>query len=112
MATKAETAPMVTVQATNAALQVAPGMAPGPMTMNGAGGLGAATGVHIEQVFDMMEMVSGCEAKNRYRVHTMNGPAVGPQTMFIREESECCERICCVSLQLKQLTPSTPPKTP
>jgi hypothetical protein len=101
MATKMETTPMVTtlpvVQASNAMLQVAPGTAPVPMSMNGPGGLGPATGVHIEQVFDLLEVASGCEAKNRYRVHPMNGTAVGPQTMFIREESDCFERICCVS---------------
>ena len=108
-ATKQETTPItstvVMVQATNATLQVEPGTAPAPMSMNGPGGLGTATGVHIEQVFDLLEVMSGCEAKNRYRVHPMNGTAVGPQTMFIREESDCCERICCVSqVYLQELT--------
>ena len=89
---------MVTVQATNATLQTVPGTAPGaaPAAMSMAG-LAQADGVRIEQVFDLLEVVSGCEAKNRYRVMPMQGGVPGPQTMFIKEESECCERICCVS---------------
>ena len=45
-----------------------------------------------------MEMVSGCEAKNKYAVHQLaTGPdgkaSGGQQTMYIREESECCETL-------------------
>lgn len=102
MAAKGETQPIVTVQATNATLQTVPGTGPAPAAMSMAG-LAEADGVRIEQVFDLMEVVSGCEAKNRYRVKPMVGGVPGPQTMFIKEESDCCERICCVS-RLEELT--------
>jgi hypothetical protein len=52
----------------------------------------------IRQEFAAIEMC-GCEAKNRYRVYKA-GPndrstkGLG-QTMYINEESDCFERICC-----------------
>lgn len=54
-------------------------------------------GLHINQVVDVAEMVTGCEAKNRYTCHTWSpGQELeGPQVMFIREESDGCERVCC-----------------
>jgi hypothetical protein len=54
-------------------------------------------GLHINQVIDMAEAITGCEARNRYSVHSWSpGQELeGPQIMFIREESDGCERICC-----------------
>jgi hypothetical protein len=54
-----------------------------------------STGIFIEQQFNLVEALSGCEAKNRYAVHQLVNGLPGAQTMFIREESECCQRICC-----------------
>jgi len=52
----------------------------------------------IEQRIEMLEMC-GIEAKNRYEVSTLSAdPTVrkpGYQSMYIHEESECFERICC-----------------
>jgi hypothetical protein len=69
-----ETQPMVTVQGTASSLGVRPGTAPHPAVMlHGAGQMGGATGLHIKQAFDVLEFITGCEARNRYRVHTMSG---------------------------------------
>ena len=52
----------------------------------------------IEQRIEAIELC-GIEAKNRYAVSTSSSdPTVrgpGQQSMYIHEESECCERICC-----------------
>ena len=54
-------------------------------------------GMHINQVVDIGEMVTGCEAKNRYTCHEWSPGQgnVGRQVFFIREESDGCERVCC-----------------
>lgn len=54
--------------------------------------LGQSQGVYIRQKFDLVE-ACGIEAKNKYDVR-INDES-GMQTMFIREESAACERICC-----------------
>lgn len=45
--------------------------------------------ITLKQEFAVLELF-GCEAKNRYRVM---GAAAGP--MYITEQSDCMERICC-----------------
>lgn len=55
-------------------------------------------GMEIKQQLAVMELVTGCEAKNRYHVHNWNPmtPDVpGQFCMYIKEESDGCERICC-----------------
>lgn len=49
----------------------------------------------IKQEFAAMEMCA-CEAKNRYRISEPQGEEEGGEIfLYIDEESECCERICC-----------------
>ncbi len=46
----------------------------------------------------MAEVATGCEVKNRYNVHSWSPQEpdnVGPQIMYVREESDGFERICC-----------------
>mgnify|MGYP003335626999 CR=1 FL=1 len=54
-------------------------------------------GMHINQVVDVAEMVTGCERKNRYTCHSWSPgtPDEGPQVMFINEDGDGCERVCC-----------------
>lgn len=37
----------------------------------------------------------GCEAKNRYRVSVPNGESEGRIFLYVDEDSECVERVCC-----------------
>lgn len=37
----------------------------------------------------------GCEAKNRYRVSVPNGESEGRTFLYVDEESQCVERLCC-----------------
>jgi hypothetical protein len=51
----------------------------------------------IQQEFAVLELF-GCEARNRYRVYPVEKTAMQPgavQTMYINEESDCLERVCC-----------------
>lgn len=72
--------------------------APVPQQMNrNADAFGEAQ--FITQQIEMMEAF-GCEAKNRYSITASSADpsarsAMGPQTMYIHEESECFERLCC-----------------
>ena len=57
--------------------------------------LASATSVYIKQVINVLEMITGCEQKNRYDIFVkfQQGPA---QRLFrCKEESEFCMRICC-----------------
>eukprot|EP01065_Artemidia_motanka_P016807 TRINITY_DN2040_c0_g1_i1.p1 TRINITY_DN2040_c0_g1~~TRINITY_DN2040_c0_g1_i1.p1 ORF type:complete len:323 (+),score=87.58 TRINITY_DN2040_c0_g1_i1:78-971(+) len=65
--------------------------------------------VLIQQTFEPLELC-GCEVRNKYRVG-IPGPddriVPGSEFMFMQEESECCERICCsvnreLTLNLRQ----------
>ena len=58
-----------------------------------------AEAVIIKQEFALMEAI-GCEAKNRYRVHrSFADPKArssnGQQVLYVREDSQCLERLCC-----------------
>ena len=58
-----------------------------------------AEAVVIKQEFNLVE-VCGIEGKNYYRVHqSMADPSYrktdGQQLLFVRERSECLERLCC-----------------
>ncbi|CAE8650941.1 unnamed protein product [Polarella glacialis] len=55
-----------------------------------------ASKVLVKQEFAIMEMF-GCEAKNRYRISVPvgDGRQEGQVFLYINEESECFERICC-----------------
>lgn len=62
-----------------------------------------ASSLYIKQEFEMVELC-GIEAKQRYRVSVPNGTAEGHVFLYITEESDCTERICCGpnrSLKLK-----------
>jgi hypothetical protein len=50
--------------------------------------------VTIKQRFDLMEVIGGCEAKNRYQVYQGESTDGQPQ-LFLGEQSECLQRICC-----------------
>ena len=56
-------------------------------------------GLEIRQQLNIAEAVTGCEAKNKYHVHSWNPmqPDVpGPFVMYIHEgEGDGCERVCC-----------------
>jgi len=59
------------------------------------GGLAALEGrntLMIHQQINMEEVMCGCAGANRYDVSDMN---TGEAVLFINEESDCCERICC-----------------
>ncbi len=53
----------------------------------------------IRQEWSALELCGGCEAPNRYRVYKASKDARSTDnlenTMYINEESDCCERICC-----------------
>ena len=54
----------------------------------------------IVQQIEALEVMCGLEAKNRYSITgASSNPAertpMGAQSMYIHEESECCQRICC-----------------
>jgi len=60
--------------------------------------LAQMAGMEIKQQVNVAELVTGCEAKNRYHIHNWdpNNPHVpGPFCMLAREESAGFERICC-----------------
>lgn len=60
--------------------------------------LAQMAGMEIKQQVNVVELVSGCEAKNRYHVHNWdpNHPHLpGQFCMLAREESDGFERICC-----------------
>jgi len=63
--------------------------------------------VIVKQEWAALECL-GCEAKNRYRISEPIGGAEGSDVfLYINEESECCERICCgpnrsLKLQVRQ----------
>ena len=63
----------------------------------------------IKQKFSLMEVIGGCEAKNRYEVFP-GKEAEGDVALYLSEKSGCVERICCKaqrSLKPKfDLTPS------
>jgi hypothetical protein len=50
--------------------------------------------VTIKQKFDLMEVITSCEAKNRYEVY-QGDRAEGAVQLYLAEQSECCQRICC-----------------
>eukprot|EP01051_Picozoa_sp_SAG22_P014221 SAG22_NODE_1693_length_3799_cov_2.227568_3_plen_271_part_00 len=106
--TDAEKAPMVAaVAAVPAAIQVAQ-VVPTVMGMDRytADGVGDQSVMWIKQQPKLLEMVTGCEAKNTYiglrtQAHVEKpdqanaGPTGSDQTVFVHEESECCNRVCC-----------------
>lgn len=47
--------------------------------------------VVIQQVYEVLELLTSWESKNRYSLKNANGE----QVYFAAEESECCERQCC-----------------
>ena len=76
-------------------------MAPMQMQMQRTQGdaFNCAEAVIIKQEFNMVE-ICGVEGKNYYRVHqSMAAPEYrksdGQQLLYVREHSECLERICC-----------------
>ena len=82
---------------------VSPGLIPGPqpapgmlVTTNPLEKLGACTQALIEQQFELLEVLSGCETKNRYNVFILQGGGKIP-LFNCKEESGWCERNCCPS---------------
>ena len=57
--------------------------------------------IFIKQQFEVGEALTGCESKNRYHVYASTTEENDKTSdgkefiMFIQEESECFERICC-----------------
>lgn len=70
---------------------------------------GRAT-ILVDQKFEALEVLCGCEVKNKYKVGVpdeRNKLSAGSDFLFMHEESDCCERICCsvnreLSLFLRQ----------
>lgn len=66
--------------------------------------LAACQGIYVKQQIELVEALTGCETKNKYKVHAWD-PVRGaedvdagrlmPELFKAKEESECCERICC-----------------
>lgn len=51
----------------------------------------------IEQQIELLEMITGCETKNRYHVFLQNPYGQKKFLFKCKEESGCCERNCCPS---------------
>jgi hypothetical protein len=70
--------------------------APVQQAMGMAGGdiFGGATSLFIKQEMAAVELC-GIEAKQRYRISVPDNGKEGSVFLYITEESECCERICC-----------------
>lgn len=69
--------------------------APGQQVMEGEDIFRQQAKIMVKQEFAAIECC-GCEAKNRYRVSVPNGESEGPEVfLYVDEDSECCERICC-----------------
>ncbi|KHJ79773.1 Scramblase, partial [Oesophagostomum dentatum] len=49
--------------------------------------------IMVNQIFEVMELITGFETKNRYAITNANGE----QVFYALEESGCCERQCCGS---------------
>ncbi|EYC45419.1 hypothetical protein Y032_0428g1282 [Ancylostoma ceylanicum] len=47
--------------------------------------------IMVHQMFEVLELVTGFETKNKYALRNANGE----QVYYAFEESECCERQCC-----------------
>ena len=74
---------------------------------------GGAAGLYIAQRLELLEVLSGCETKNKYHIVQIPGGTdvpIAPTGDFntqwreqskaapllkAKEQSECCERICC-----------------
>jgi len=78
--------------------------APGQATMAAPGDIFmGAQKIYIKQEMAAIELC-GIEAKQRYRISIPNGEQEGQVFLYITEESDFCERICCSkqrSLKLK-----------
>jgi hypothetical protein len=70
--------------------------APTQMTMAAPGGdiFRGVSDIFIKQEMAAVELC-GVEAKQRYRISVPDGNREGSVFLFISEESECMERVCC-----------------
>jgi len=70
--------------------------APGQRMMGSTGGdiFHGAARVYVKQEMAVVELC-GIEAKQRYRISVPNGNKEGAVFLYITEESDCVERICC-----------------
>ena len=76
-----------------------PPMQPNPMVFveNPLQELAASKVAIIEQQIELLEMITGCETKNRYHVFLQNPYGQKKFLFKCKEESGCCERNCCPS---------------
>jgi hypothetical protein len=80
-------------------VQATPVMAPQQVQMYRLDAFQGSMAVIVKQEFAVLELF-GVEAKNRYRVHQSDAHpdarrSDGQQLLYVREQSECAERICC-----------------
>jgi len=54
--------------------------------------LAGMTSIHLKQKIDMLEVITGWQVKNKFR---LTDPETGQIVGFFREESTCCQRQCC-----------------
>lgn len=54
-----------------------------------------ATAVHIKQEINILEMITGCEQKNRYDIYVRYEGGATKRIFRCKEESDFCMRLCC-----------------
>jgi len=55
----------------------------------------AVKGIFVKQKIELLEVITGFETKNKYKVYEYNDGAKGREMFKAKEESECCERQYC-----------------
>eukprot|EP00499_Haloplacidia_sp_CaronLabIsolate_P015243 CAMPEP_0196781192 /NCGR_PEP_ID=MMETSP1104-20130614/9219_1 /TAXON_ID=33652 /ORGANISM="Cafeteria sp., Strain Caron Lab Isolate" /LENGTH=313 /DNA_ID=CAMNT_0042151413 /DNA_START=32 /DNA_END=973 /DNA_ORIENTATION=+ len=62
--------------------------------------LATLRGVIVKQQIELLEVLTGCETQNRYRVYAMNPDGtMGGELLYAHEKSGCLERQCCGSMR-------------
>jgi hypothetical protein len=49
----------------------------------------------IKQKMELLEIITGCETKNRYKVYVRYPDGSNCYLFKAKEDSDCCERLCC-----------------
>jgi len=57
--------------------------------------LANAKAVYIIQEIELLEILTGCESKNRYNVYMINNNNENVFLFKCKEESSCITRLCC-----------------
>jgi hypothetical protein len=66
------------------------GFAPDPMAV-----LAEAKSAIVKQQIELLEILTGCETKNRYHVYITTHSGQFVYLFKCKEESDCCARMCC-----------------